>query len=203
MTSRDSFLEPLRDRILRAVVKNVPFDGWTEAALRAALIAEGLKPFDAARAFPGGVGEIVEFYLVDLDARMTQALASQTLSIMKVHERIILAIETRLELFAGEKETASRTLAYFALPMHAAAGLRALYRTVDTIWRLAGDTSTDFNFYTKRALLAWVYSATLLTFLNDDSENFEETRAFLRRRIDEVMAVGKRLGGAFKKKRYA
>src|SRR4029077_14179482 len=90
-----------------------------------------------------------------------------------------------------EREAARRALALLALPLNAGLGLKLLYRTVDAMWYAAGDTSADFNFYTKRAILAGVYSSTLLYWLNDRAEGSEATWSFLDRRIDDVMKFEK------------
>ena len=59
------------------------------------------------------------------------------------------------------------------------------------MWRLAGDTATDYNHYTKRLTLSAVYTSTLLAWLDDDSEGFADTAAFLDRRLDDVMRFEK------------
>src|SRR5205814_99691 len=87
--------------------------------------------------------------------------------------------------------TARRAAAFLTLPPHASTGVKLLYRTVDAIWRGIGDTSTDFNFYTKRAILAGVYSTTLLRWFSDASADEKDTNEFLRRRIDDVMRFEK------------
>ena len=115
---------------------------------------------------------------------------------MKVRERIATAVRLRLEQVAPHREAVQRGLAFFALPQNAAIGLKCLYRTVDAIWYAAGDRATDYNFYSKRLLLAGVYSSTLLVWLNDTSEDQAETWAFLERRIAEVLQVAGLLGKA-------
>jgi len=113
---------------------------------------------------------------------------------MKVREKIAAGVRARLEAVAAHREAVRSGLSYFALPRNAASGLSCLYHTVDAIWYAAGDRSTDYNFYTKRALLSGVYSSTLLFWLNDKSEDFTATWSFLDRRIGEVLKVAGRLG---------
>ena len=125
---------------------------------------------------------------------LREALEKAGIGTMKVRDRIRLAVRTRIEQHAGSKETARRALALLALPLNARLGLKLLYRTVDAMWYAAGDTSADFNFYTKRATLAGVYSSTLLFWLNDRSPGDEATWAFLGRRIDNVMSFEKLKG---------
>ena len=110
---------------------------------------------------------------------------------LKIRDRIKAAVRIRLERHAGDREAARRALALLSLPFNAPLAMRLLYRTVDAMWYAAGDTSTDFNFYTKRATLAGVYSSTLLYWLNDRSPGCEATWAFLDRRIDDVMKIEK------------
>src|SRR5205809_7791049 len=113
------------------------------------------------------------------------------LAALKVRERIKLAVRLRIEQTVGGRESVRRGLALLALPFNAPLALRLLYRTVDAIWYAAGDTSTDFNFYTKRATLAGVFSSTLLYWLNDRSEGSEATWSFVDLRIDDVMRFEK------------
>jgi ubiquinone biosynthesis protein COQ9 len=110
---------------------------------------------------------------------------------LRIPERIALAVTTRLEILAPWREAVRRALSLLALPQHAPLGLRLLYETVDGVWYAAGDHATDFSFYTKRATLAAVYAATLLYWLEDNSPDFADTRAFLDRRLAGVASIGK------------
>ena len=111
---------------------------------------------------------------------------------LKMRERIKNAVRIRLERHAGEPRGGARgPWRCSSLPFNAGLALKLLYRTVDAMWYAAGDTSTDFNFYTKRATLAGVYSSTLLYWLNDRSPGSEATWGFLDRRIDDVMKIEK------------
>lgn len=186
--------EDSRQRLLQATLPHVPFDGWSERALTAGAGDAGIEPALAQNAFPGGAADLVKFFSGDMDRQMLERLGDQDLAAMKVRQRITTAIRTRLELLAPHREAVRRGVAFLALPRHAALGLKCLYRTVDAIWYAAGDTATDYNFYSKRLLLAGVYSATLLFWLNDSSEGFAATWAFLDRRIAEVLKVGGSLG---------
>jgi ubiquinone biosynthesis protein COQ9 len=188
-----------RERLLRATLVHVPFDGWTMAALRGGAHDLGLEPVLAANAFPGGARELVEFHSREADRRMLKALEGMDMSSMRVRDRIAAAIRTRLEQNEADGEAIRRALAFLAMPQNAALALRCLYRTVDAMWYAAGDTSTDYNFYTKRLLLAGVYSSTLLYWLNDKSEGKEDTWRFLKRRISEVLKIGAEGGKAMSK----
>jgi ubiquinone biosynthesis protein COQ9 len=180
-----------RDRIIEAALTHVPFDGWSRRALAAGVAEAGLAPEWSRRAFPGGVIEAVEHFADYTDRRMLAALAGRDLGALRVRERIAGAVRTRLELNAPHREAIRRLLSYLALPHNAGVAMRTTYRTVDVIWRAAGDKATDFNFYTKRGLLAAVYGSTVLFWLADRSEGQADTWAFLERRIADVMAVPK------------
>lgn len=184
-------LAELRRRLLEASIVHVPFEGWTDTLLKRAAESEGVDLFTARRAFPGGGEEMALAFADHLHHQMLAELAAHDPAAMKIRERIRFALETRFRMSHPYKEAIRRLLAFFALPAHAHHGLRTLYRTVDDIWHWAQDRSTDYNFYTKRGLLAGVYSSTLLFWLNDDSEDFAATKAFLARRIDNVMEIQK------------
>jgi ubiquinone biosynthesis protein COQ9 len=183
-----------REKIIDAALPHVPFDGWTPDVLRQAAVEAGFDPVTALRVFPGGPVEAVEAWVTLADHRMIEALERQDLSTLKMRERIAAAIRLRLEALAGQREAVRRALGLLALPHNAPVAAATLWRTVNAIWYAAGDTATDFNYYTKRALLAGVYSATVLYWLEDKSEGFAQTWAFLDRRIADVMRVPQVIG---------
>ncbi len=194
MTGRRKSHKDVRAQLLQATLPHVVFDGWSERALKAGASDAGIDPAVAQNAIPGGAAEMIAFFSSDIDRQLLEHLASLDLAAMKVRERIATAVRTRLELLTLHREAVRRGVVFLALPRHAALGLKCLYRTVDAIWYAAGDTATDYNFYSKRILLAGVYSATLLFWLNDSSDEFAATWAFLDRRIAEVLKVGGTLG---------
>jgi ubiquinone biosynthesis protein COQ9 len=181
----------IRDRLADTVAANATFDGWTGTALAAAGRGLELPEGEAARLFPGGPTAVLEYLSTRSDRRMVDDLEAAGGAEMKVRERIRSAVRLRLEKHAGEREATRRALALLAIPPNAGLALKLLYRTVDAMWYAAGDTSVDFNFYTKRATLAGVYSATLLFWLNDRSERAQATWEFLDRRLDDVMKIEK------------
>ena len=181
----------LRDRLAGALAAEAVFDGFGRASLVAAASKLDLPPGEADRLFPGGGTAIVTFLSERADRRTVEDLEKLGVAGMKIRDRIRNAVRIRLEKHSGEREAVRRALALMALPFNAGLGLTLLYKTVDAMWYAAGDTSTDFNFYTKRALLAGVYSSTLLYWLNDRSEGAAATWAFLDRRIEEVMQIEK------------
>ena len=187
-------LAAIRRRVLEAALGHVPFDGWSDRTLRLALEDCGFDRATGLRAFPRGASGLLEFFLAEADRCMVEDLARRDLAAMRIRDRVTAGVRLRLEQLSPHREAVRRVVALQSLPPHAPAALQSLYRTVDHIWRAAGDDATDFNFYTKRALLAWVYSTTVLYWLDDDSEGAEDTWAFLERRIDDVMRFGKATG---------
>lgn len=183
-----------RQAILQAALPAVPFDGWSWKTLRQAAVAAGYDEIMAARAFPGGPADLVAAFVADADAQMLARLESQDLASLRIRERIAAAVRCRLELLSGRREAVRAAVQLQMRPSQARRAMAGLYRTVDAMWWAAGDSATDFNHYTKRALLAGVYSSTLLFWLNDDSPGQEDSWAFLDRRIDAVMRIQKGRG---------
>ena len=135
--------------------------------------------------------EMITAWIEAIDQSMAAALPPHELATMKIRERIRVLVQYRLDAVAGQEEAVRRALSIMAMPQNAARALKLGWRSADVMWRLAGDTATDYNHYTKRAILASLYGATLTVFVADDSEGKAETRAFLDRRIDGVMQFEK------------
>jgi ubiquinone biosynthesis protein COQ9 len=178
-----------RDALLMALLRDVPFDGWSGGVIAAAGGRVGIDAGEAATLFPGGARNPVAAFSRWADRAMLAALADQDLAAMKVRERIAAAVRARLAALEPHREAVRRALTVLALPHNAPLSLRLLYETVDRMWYAAGDTATDFNFYTKRGLLAGVYAATTLYWLDDRSPDAADTHAFLDRRLADVMAI--------------
>jgi len=177
-----------KDILLDAALMHVPFDGWSDTSLAAALADTGLDATVAKAVFPRGPVDMALAYHARGDAQMLAALQAADLGDMRFRDRIAHAVRLRLEA-VEEKELVRRGMTLFALPPYAADGARALWQTADHIWQALGDTSQDVNWYTKRATLSAVYSATVLYWLGDTSEDDAATWAFLDRRIDNVMQI--------------
>jgi len=192
--SKTQAFATMRAHILEKALTHVPFDGWTEKALFEGAKDAGYAPAMALDAFPGGVPDAIECAAEEADRAMLAALDKMDLGNMRVRDRVAAAVRARLELSTPHREAIQRALAILALPHNFPLGARTLWRTIDAIWYAAGDNATDFNYYTKRALLAGVYSATLVYWLNDHSPEHADTWAFLDRRIDDVMRVPKLVG---------
>jgi len=181
----------LKAAIVDAALPHVPFDGFTDKVLELAAKEADADKETLARLFPDGAQSLIEACSHFADDEMEKLLAKMDLKAMKVRERISAAVLARLEVLRPQKEAARRAAAFLSLPPHIPLATKLLYRTVDIMWRAAGDTSTDFNFYTKRGILAGVYSATLVRWFNDTSEDESATREFLAARIDNVMTFEK------------
>lgn len=192
MTGDAAHLLDERRAILAAILPHVPFDGWSEKSLRQAAAEAGLDPALAKLAFPGGPAEAIAFWSAEADRAMVAAYAAQDQEAMRFRERVTFLVRARIEALGDHREAVRRAMTHLAQPQHAGVGLRCLYRTVDEMWYAAGDRATDFNFYTKRLTLAGVYSATLLFWLDDASEDGAESWKFLDRRIAGVMRIPQR-----------
>ena len=183
-TARD-----LKDRLTDAVLTHVPFDGWSEAAFRRAVAETGLAPVQARAALPRGALDAALHFHARGDEAMAERLRAEDLSEMRFRDRVAHAVRLRLELAEEHREAVRRGMALFALPMHAAEGVRANWATADAIWDALGDRSDDVNWYTKRATLSALYLSTVLYWLGDRSEGQAETWSFLDRRVDDVMRI--------------
>ena len=186
----ENALHSAQDAVIEAALAHVPFDGWSDATLKAALADSGVDAALAGALFPRGPLDLALAYHRRGDARMVAALAAMEMQGMRFRDRVAAAVMARLDL-VEDKELVRRGSAFFALPQNAAEGAKAIWGTADAIWTALGDQSEDANWYSKRATLSAIYSATVLFWLGDDSEDHAETRAFLDRRIDNLMQVEK------------
>ncbi len=178
-----------RDAAIAAMLPHVPFDGWTRRSLRMGLADIGVSPDDAELLFPGGAADMIETFCDWADRRMEEGAAALDPA-MRLHQRVRAVIALRLAQNRPHKEAIRRALALLALPGHARLAAVCTARTVDAIWHAAGERSVDFSWYTKRAILAAVYGATVLYWLRDTSEDDAATLAFLDRRLAGVGRIG-------------
>jgi ubiquinone biosynthesis protein COQ9 len=167
------------------------FDGWSDKALGMAAAELGVPAPRARLAFPGGAPEMIDAWFDAIDRATAAAFPLERIEAMKIRDRIRSLVMHRLETVRPNREALRRALTILAQPQNLALGARLAWRAADRMWRIAGDRSTDFNHYTKRAILTGVYGATSLVFLDDDTDDLTQTRAFLNRRIDEVMRFEK------------
>jgi ubiquinone biosynthesis protein COQ9 len=187
----DETLDDLRARLAPLIAANAGFDGWSPQAVAMAADQAGVDKDIAALAFQHGALSMITAWFGTIDAAMLERLPPETLAAMKIRKRITALVEARLTLLAPHREALRRAQAILAMPRHVTEAARLGWHAADVMWRAAGDTAVDYNHYTKRATLGTMYAATLLTFVNDESEGFAESRAFLARRIEDIMRFEK------------
>jgi ubiquinone biosynthesis protein COQ9 len=184
-------LDELRDALAPLVPDNAVFDGWSDRAVAMAASQLGV-PADRARlAFPDGPIEMIDAWFASIDRSMSAAWPPERIESLKFRDRIRQLVLFRIEAINPHKEALRRAFAILAQPQHAMTAARLAWRAADRMWRVAGDTATDFNHYSKRGILSALYTATMLVFLDDDSDGLAATRGFLDRRIDDVMRFEK------------
>ena len=200
--THDLTLDELRAALAPEIAANAAFDGWGGAARDLAADALGADREVAALAFDGGAVQMIDEWFAVVDAAMLAAYPPERIATLKIRQRIAELVEARLDLLAPNRESLRRALAILAMPQNLGAAARLAWRTADRIWRAADDTATDYNHYTKRAILGAVYAATIQVFLNDDNEGHSDTRAFLARRIEGIMRFEKAKAAVLKRGAY-
>jgi ubiquinone biosynthesis protein COQ9 len=191
--SQENSTERAKDRVLDAAILHAPFDGWSEASLKAAIADSGVAEALARALYPRGGVDLAASYHRRGDRAMTEALAATDLAALRMRDRIALAVKLRLQV--ADKELVRRGSALFGLPQHAIEGAGLIWATADAIWTALGDSSRDLNWFTKRTSLSAVYAATVLYWLGDHSEGCADSWAFLDRRIENIMQFEKAKAG--------
>ena len=182
-----SYLAELRGKLALAVGENAVFDGWTRQAVDTSAEQLGIDSAQARLAMPKRQADMIDVYIQGVDRALEAHFTAERLEGLKIRNKIRGLVWQRLVIMAPAREAVRKALAILAMPQNALDGARIGWRSADVMWRIAGDTSTDFNHYTKRLTLGAVYASTLLVWLDDESEGWGETSAFLDRRIDDVM----------------
>jgi len=185
----DPTLDEMRAALGAVIPAHAMFDGWGDAALEASARELGLDPAHARLAFPDGAIGMIDAWYASVDARLAAAFPAERIATMKFRERIAAQILARFDLVRPHKQAARTALSLLA--RHPATATKLGWRAADVMWRIAGDTATDLNHYTKRLTLSAVYGSTLIIWLDDESEGESETKAFLARRIEGVMRFEK------------
>jgi ubiquinone biosynthesis protein COQ9 len=191
----DPTLDEIRAALAPLIAANAAFDGWNDAARDAAADSAGVDRDIAKVAFPGGAIDMIHAWFAHIDAAMAAALPPERLATMKIRAKITALVEARLAEAAPNREALRRALAILAMPQNVLHGGKLGWHAADLMWRAAGDIATDYNHYSKRAILAGVYAATITMFLDDESEGWADTRAFLARRIEGIMRFEKAKSG--------
>ena len=186
----ENLIDTRRDQLIENMLPNVPIDGWTWLALETGATNIGFKEGDARRIFINDLGATADHFALWSDRRMLTQLKDIDLESMRIRDRIYTCVKIRLKINAKHKEAMRRLLSFLALPQNVGIASKLAWRTCSEMWYVSGDNSTDWNYYSKRALLASVYSSTILYWMVDDgngSGDFPETWSFLERRIDGVL----------------
>ena len=189
MTARNDVIDPTAAAMVKAMLLHVPFDGWTDASLASGAADANIEPRMVAELFPRGAVDAIVLHSRLADAEMVAAFNALPEKPQKVHLAIRTLVLLRLKAAQQNKDAVRRALTTLALPAHTKISARLLYETVDAMWRAVGQTDTGFSFYTRRATLAAVYSATLLAWLADNSGDMAKTVAFLDRRLANVASI--------------
>src|SRR5512139_3978967 len=184
-------LERLRLKLALAVGENAAFDGWSVKAVDSAAAQLGIDPAQARLAFSKDQAAMVDAYIQGVDAALETHFTPEKIAALKIRDRIRALIWYRLEVMAPAREAVRTGISILAMPQNLPTALKAGWRSADLMWRIAGDTATDYNHYTKRLILSGVYGTTLLAWLDDQSEGWTETGAFLDRRLADVMRFEK------------
>jgi ubiquinone biosynthesis protein COQ9 len=184
-------LETLRLKLALPVGEHAAFDGWSRQAVDSAAQQIGVDQAQARLAFPKSPAEMVDAYIQGIDAAMEANFTPERIAKLKIRDRIRALVWFRLETMAPAREAVRTGLSILAMPQNLALGARIAWRSADLMWRIAGDTATDYNHYSKRLILSGVYGSTLLAWLDDQGEDWSETGAFLDRRLAGVMRFEK------------
>ncbi len=185
----DPTLDEMRAALGAVLPAHAMFDGWNDSALASSARDLGIDPGHAKLAFPDGALGMIDAWYASIDARLAADFPAERIATMKFRERIAALILARLDWVRPHKQAVRTALTLLA--RHPATAAKLGWRAADVMWRIAGDTATDLNHYTKRITLSAVYGSTLVIWLDDESEGESVTKAFLGRRIDGVMRFEK------------
>ena len=179
------------DSLTQAALPHVGFDGWSDETLRRACEDTQINADAALLAAPRGVLDIIANWSAQMDAEMLARMDAADLKSMKIRQRVTFAVQSRLEAIGTHDEAARRARARLLLHDAATLGAELIWATSDAIWTGLSDPSTDFNWYSKRAVLSAVYTSSLAAWLNDETPQKAKAKAFLDRRIENVMEFEK------------
>jgi ubiquinone biosynthesis protein COQ9 len=188
---QDMNLDELRAALAPSLPSHAAFDGWSDEALAMAAQDLGVPAGRARLAFPGGAIEMIDAWFDFIDKAMLLAFPPERIAQMKIRDRIGELLLFRFETLKPHREALRRAMAILAMPQNLGTATKLAWRAADRIWRVAGDKATDFNHYSKRAILLGVYGSSTLVFLDDEDEDLANTKAFVHRRIEDVMRFEK------------
>lgn len=189
-------MQNTKDKILNTAFKKVPLLGLSEEALEKVCEEIGLEPKVFKIFFPQGIEEFIRYYCAKVDEEMLKQIAKLPLEEMKIREKIGESVKIRIAIYDKNKEFVKKVMGHLSAPWNVVFASKLVWNTADLIWKHAAqDNSVDYNFYTKRTLLVGVLSSTVYYWLSDDSKNWEDTKEFLTKRIEDVLKIGVALRG--------
>ena len=178
--------------ILNRALIDIKNFGFNKKMLHIAAKNCSISDGELGRLFPEGIFELKQYFFSTIDKKMLKKIENQDYKNMRIRDKIYNGVIIRLDLFKKNKTSIKHI--FVSESSNPLKSLKHLWKTSDLIWKSAGDASTDYNHYTKRILLSWVYITTLICWFNDKSKNIHDTKLFLNRRIDEVLEFGKQSG---------
>tara|TARA_Y100000994_G_scaffold207401_1_gene179915 strand:- start:411 stop:1040 length:630 start_codon:yes stop_codon:yes gene_type:complete len=179
-----------RNDILNLAKKNLIPNGWNKNLVNLIAKEKKFSKSQIISLFPEGYKSILEFYISSTDEDMINQCKKLDLIRMKTSDRVCQIIKKRFEINQKEKKIIKKTLLYLTLPQNSKLAANSLYKTVDNIWYIAGDNSTDFNFYTKRAILSVIYTSTIFYWIFRDKD-LDQTEKFLKNQLSKLSKVPK------------
>jgi len=180
------------EEIYQAALEYVYDHGWSREAIAAGAEEVGL-PSVAHGLFPGGAVDLITMFYQRCNEEMAERLAEQVAAMepgeLKIRTFVVEAMKMRLQMLEPYIDNWAEAMGIMALPQNALKGWSNLGDLADEIWYQTGDTSTDFNWYTKRLSVGAIYKASEIFMLQDESEDFEETWQFLENRVADLFSV--------------
>jgi len=189
MKNQKNHLNKRRLEILEIAKKIIPFEGWNENIMQSINDESNIAIYEIKALFPNGYKDLLKFYLSDLDVKMIKKVRGINLDNLRTHEKIYAIIMIRINNNIKEKELFRKTMFNLSMPFNTKIAISSVYKTVDHIWHLANDHSYDFNYYTKRVILAFIYSSTIFFWINDDSNNIKKVEIFLKNQIKKTSSI--------------
>lgn len=186
---------PAESAILSAALQHVPNSGFTNTAL--ALGARDAGYLEVSTSLlPRGVFDLINYHLVRqrLALKDSVQFTGTGGSDQGVGAKVRTLTLARLRANKPIIHRWQEALAIMAQPTYVPPSIAELAKLADEIWYLAGDTSVDSSWYTKRASLSAIYSATEVFMTQDTSQNFSDTEQFLDSRLEDVTKIGSTLG---------
>lgn len=183
-----TWADSAEQRVLDEALRLAPKAGWNGAMVARALAAAGLSEAEGQLLLPEGPRDLAALLSRRHDAVALQRLRSFDLAALKIRQRIREGVIARLDAAQDHADVLRPLAAFLAFPTNLPLALRLTWESADAIWRWAGDTATDENHYSKRAILSGILVSTLAV---DMASGRASALSHLDARIDNVMAFEK------------